>query len=389
MPWDDDDDTDDDDVGWASKHLNSRIAFYYDLKNKLIDRGMSSRIMTLVAEAHYFQKCSEYVERQLDDSDLDSDDITPYISNSMRFGLCLDSIQKELELFENPEIRDIYKTIECPNRKKATSETSEIYMVAKSSNLAEQIEFMTKVKEIVGSEVVVQISSKLQDALNLAKASDHIYIPTGKHSIHFLEHLNDGGAIKAVASDTFCNQTHPNKNTLDPNKDAVITSHGDDSILLTFDGDFVLENVVLDCRNVRAGLVIKSGRVKLVNCLILGDDKTGYRQGFVIFGKFFGKLESADPLYINLFSGNSTLELQNCVIRNFLCGIYANKGVKLNIKNSTIEKCFVAIETFEGSSIEMTDVDITDCELVGVVVQTDQLVDGKMKTFSDFTDLEK
>jgi hypothetical protein len=94
-------------------------------------------------------------------------------------------------------------------------------------------------------------------------------------------------------------------------------------------------------------------------------------------------------LYINLFSGNSTLELQNCVIRNFASGIYANKGVKLNIKNSTIEKCFVAIETFEGSSIEMTDVDITDCKQFGVVVQTDQLVDGKVKTFSDFADLEK
>jgi hypothetical protein len=297
MPWEDDDDTD---VDWASKHLNSRIAFYYDLKNKVIDRGMSSRIMTLVSEAHYFQKRSEYAERQLDDSDLeDLDDITPYISNSMWLRYRLDSIQKELEMFENPEIRDIYKTIECPNRKKATSEISEIYMVANSSNLTEQKEFMTKVKEIVGSEVAVKISSKLQDALNLAKASDNIYIPTGKHSIKFSKHLNDGGAIKAVASDTFYNQTHPNKNTLDPTKDAVIMSQGDHSILLTFDGDFVLENMVLDCRKVRAGLVIKSGRVKLVNCLIVGDDST--EQGFVIFGKFYGELEPADPIYYSVF----------------------------------------------------------------------------------------
>jgi hypothetical protein len=253
-----------------------------------------------LSEAHYIQKRKEYLELDLSDVEEDQADVkvkTPHLTDLMRLHLRLNTIKNELEMFENPEMRDIYKTIELSNRKNAESETSEIYMVAKSSNLAEQIEFMTKVKEIVGSEVVVQISSKLQDALNLAKASDHIYIPTGKHSIHFLEHLNDGGAIKAIASDTFYNQTYPNKNALDPTKDAVIISHDDDSILLTFDGDFVLENVVLDCRNVRMGLVIKSGLVKLVNCLIVGDDSTSTKQGFVIFGKFFGKLESADPIY--------------------------------------------------------------------------------------------
>jgi hypothetical protein len=243
--------------------------------------------MTLLSEAHYIQKRREYLELDLSDVEEDQADVkvkNPHLTDLMRLHLRLNTIKNELEMFENPEMRDIYKKIECPNRKKVESETSEIYI-------------MTKVKEIVGSEVVVQISSKLQDALNLAKASDHIYIPTGKHSIKFLEHLNDGGAIKAIASDTFYNQTHPNKNALDPTKDAVIMSHDDDSILLTFDGDFVLENVILDCHNVRMGLVIKSGRVKLVNCLIVGDDSTSTKQGLVIFGKFYGILEPADPIF--------------------------------------------------------------------------------------------
>lgn len=50
-------------------------------------------------------------------------------------------------------------------------------------------------------------------------------------------------------------------------------------MLLTFNGDFTLENVTLDCRNVRLGIWCMRGTVILKNCYLIGDATSAIGNG--------------------------------------------------------------------------------------------------------------
>lgn len=52
MPWDYDEDDGDD---WSSKHMESRLHFFYDMKNGLIPKSMTEHVRGLMSEARQLQ----------------------------------------------------------------------------------------------------------------------------------------------------------------------------------------------------------------------------------------------------------------------------------------------------------------------------------------------
>lgn len=72
MPWDNDNDEESD---WASKYLESRIRFCFDLKRGM-SRAMADHIRVLLMEARYIQSRREIIEIDLSDDDDDELNVT-------------------------------------------------------------------------------------------------------------------------------------------------------------------------------------------------------------------------------------------------------------------------------------------------------------------------
>lgn len=303
MPWDNDND---EDADWIEKNLHSRIRFYCDLKNKSINPSLTSHILMLLSEARYIQNRREYLEIDLsedDDNDDDSKMENKQVTDLMCLNLRMHMIKNEIEMLENKEMRRIYQLVKFPTNSDKIESCNKIehvnyfcagdicdadrnrlynfVIVCGSGTLKKQKEYMDDIRKRVPENEKVTMSPNLQQALDSGKIANNIYIPCGHHSIRFLEYLNSNGSIRSVYEpilkvDNLNTEEHA----------AIIKSMNDDSILLTLDGDYMLENIVLDCHNVRTGLLIKNGNIILKNCVIIGDVNSSTKQGIVISGKF-------------------------------------------------------------------------------------------------------
>lgn len=104
-------------------------------------------------------------------------------------------------------------------------------------------------------------------------------------------------------------------------------------------GNFTIENVVLDCRNVRNGIIIKNGEITLKNCKIIGDGSSSIHEGITV-------------------SGNSKLSLEKTILDGFATGIFLLGCSKLSIHSTNIQNCHVGIEAEYGiwqGAVAVTD----------------------------------
>ncbi|XP_055858410.1 protein nessun dorma [Episyrphus balteatus] len=373
MPWDNDND---DDMNWVEKHLESRIRFCYDLKKKSMKRSLAVHIKTLLTEARYIQQRREYLEIGLsDDEELDDTLDKTQITDLMRLHLRLAIIKSEIEMLENPEMRKIYEEIKFDDDKclkraldeKLNDRQQIAYIVTEPFTFKQQMQFLTLVGKFVDEEKLVQMCPSLQDVLNICNASDDIYLPPGRHSIKFLEYLNDDGKIIGLDSSSVVASTDTNEN------EVVIMSLDDDTILLIFDGNFTLNNLTLDCRNIRSGILVKNGKVCLKNCKIIGDGKSSTQQGIMC-------------------SGSSELFLEDCVLENFSNGIVASDLTAVTLTNCKINNCRIGIDVGSTSKIHFQHCTISQSKKCGIYFETKSLnnkAEGKKLLLHNLTDLSQ
>lgn len=67
---------------------------------------------------------------------------------------------------------------------------------------------------------------------------------------------------------------------------AIVASEENDNILMIFNGDYTIENVCFDCRNVQLGIWCKRGTVTLNNCHLINDSKSSTSRGISIAGMY-------------------------------------------------------------------------------------------------------
>ncbi|XP_067621875.1 protein nessun dorma [Eurosta solidaginis] len=332
MSWDNDND---DDMNWVEKHLESRIRFCYDLRKRTMKKTLLAHIRKLLAESKYLQRRREYLELGLtdeDEGDLEKTMEKTEVTDLMRLHLRLAMIRNEIDLLENPEMRRIYQEIKFPedkyfknieNADKVNKKKIEqIFFVMMPFTLDQQTEFLQICKQSVPKTALVQNVPSLQDVLSTCSVYDCIYLSPGQHTVKFLENMHDGGKISGiqVAKGNF-------KKSLDAssNENVIISSSDDESILFVFDGSFVLENIVIDCRNVCSGILIKCGTVCLRNCLIIGDGKTSTQQGIIC-------------------NTGASVTLEECTVQDFATGITVMDDATLQLNNSKVINCKVGID---------------------------------------------
>lgn len=114
---------------------------------------------------------------------------------------------------------------------------------------------------------------------------DQIYLPTGQQSIKLLEPLNSGGLLKAVACMDTNKTLEFDIDALEPSDCTVLASKESENVFVCFNGDYTIENLILDCRQVRFGVLIKGGIVTLKNCHLIGDRSSSTGIGIFVTGK--------------------------------------------------------------------------------------------------------
>ena len=125
----------------------------------------------------------------------------------------------------------------------------------------------------------------MQDCFYTYNAANKIFLSAGVHPFTFLGQLNSNGSIASLQ-------------TLDNNVDArlslndcdesnsIVKSARDEHRLFIVDGDYTMENIVVDCGNVRTGIHLQKGHLTLKNCTIRGDGLSS-NTGINILGKIF------------------------------------------------------------------------------------------------------
>ncbi|ETN64793.1 hypothetical protein AND_003459 [Anopheles darlingi] len=334
MPWDAEEQ---DDHGWVEKHLESRIRFCHDLKNKAMSWQLSSHVLSLLAEARYIQRKLKLWEDEEDDcpeNEADNDEKelndTSILENErscdlLKLNMRLAAIKNEMEILENPVMRAVFEKIDTVEK---------------------QLEYLERTKALIDGEMQVKMCESLQHALDHCSPDSAIYLPAGtRQNIKFLAYLNSGGSFRGVGNAKFLENYEQAVKS-----NATIASKDDDSVLLTIDGDFTLENIHLDCSNVRTGVMVKEGSVLFRNCCFTGDPTSSTKQGVVVFG-------------------NCNLAFENCLIKEFSTGIYSNSDCTIRLVNTTIQKCMNGVEVLDQCMGHFDTVTIRECQQYGVLLE--------------------
>ncbi|KAH8410116.1 hypothetical protein KR009_006295 [Drosophila setifemur] len=363
MPWDKDYD---DDRDWVQMHLQARIQLACDLSKNKLSRPLALHMRSLLAEAMYIQQRLEYLELDLSDAEEESDDgavelndnaaeparkqsktgsadvSTLPVSDLMCLHLRMAIIRSEFEILENPEMRRAYGELQSNTLKRhllqlslrRSGQSEEVvverapicHLVTVPGKLQQQIDLMLLAKQLVRPDMDVQLANTLQDVLSICRSNDEIFLSPGAHTIKFLEHLNDNGSLNGLIKPD---------NILDPfvelSKLPVVCSSDEDSTLLVIDGDYTLSQLVLDCRHVRRGILLRNGTLTMRGCRLLGDGNSSTQEAIVCMP-------------------GASVELKSCIVENFAVGISMRPRSSAELGNVQVKSCITGLELLEKTA---------------------------------------
>lgn len=337
------------DLDFVGKHLLPRMKLFFDLKTKQIGKGLSSHIRGIIAEAKYIHSKRENLQSSLDDScediDISHGESKDKAKKLLQLHFRMNTIKHEIEILENPEMREIYEELQFPHHQhgKDGIDDRKVFAVAVAGTLSERQQVNEELKHKVADDTVIH-SLSLHDAIAASAASSEIFIPAGEHSISFLEYLNGDvllcGLTNIDMDNTSIDQLH---------RYAKITAAEPGSMLFAIDGCLRMENLVIDCQEVKTGLLVKGGEVIVKNCAFLGSKESSVSEAFAI-------------------SGASKVTIENCVISEFATGITCEQSTQVNIRNSTIKGCNIAIQLLDDEvSMSMEKSSILNSDEIGIL----------------------
>ncbi|KAH8377499.1 hypothetical protein KR093_005754 [Drosophila rubida] len=403
MPWDKDYDNDRD---WVQMHLHARIQLACDLSKNRLPRPLALHMRTLLMESRYIQQRLEYLELDLSDAeDGESDDEAVELNDNgsdpprkqpkpgspkansnlnksllpvtdlMCLHLRLAIIRSEFEILENPEMRRAYSELQSNVLKRhllqrnsssighlpEQAERSPMcHLVTVPGELQTQIDLLTLAKQQVPPNKQVQLGNTLQDVLSISQTLDDILLSPGEHTIKFLEHLNDNGSIKGLVAAEAIIASNP-----DLTKLPIVCSSDEDSTLMVIDGNYTLSHLLLDCRHVRRGILVREGTLSMRYCRILGDGNSSTQEAIVCMP-------------------GAKLMLEHCVLENFAVGISLRAETSAELSKVTIRKCNTGLELLDQTcklKLQDSSCNFETCKL-GILADGITLPNSPEKTVS-------
>lgn len=367
----------DGELNWSQKHLITRVQFFFDLNNsKTISKNMKSYIRQLIEEAKYIKDKRELLENSMESGNDSCENLDLSKENSKEVAVQLlelylrtNRIKNEIELLANPEMREVYETLKFPSKDiDIRMSEKKVYVVNKEGTINDQIQLLEKLKSIVDTHDKIHWMQCLNIAIERAGSLSQIYIPAGINSLKFLEYMNESVLLCGV------NPLQVDAVNLDKLENyAVICANDLSSMLFAIDGDIKFKNLVIDCRNVNIGFIVKGGFVSFENCFIFGPKSSSGAEAFNVSGKSF-------------------LCLENCVISNFGTAFDVTSS-KLSLINSIVKDCGTGIVMSESSSSlsleKSTIINMSEYAILKYIQHDDNNEKKILLEIDDKTELQK
>lgn len=348
MPWDyEDDDTCD----WINKHLESRLRLYYDIKNGIIPRSTAEHIKALIAEARRLQAQREQIESELGDEDiqLDTVDSAKNLENEkleklMKMHVRILQISSEVKLLENPLVRNVMLKQQNELSPVRQSEKPEIWLVLREGKIEEYLEFLSSVKDHYANKHM-KLSNTLSWCLQNAKPKDTVILSKGRHVIKSVGFLENGGTLKGIY-----------------NPEETMISSLNEDVMMDFSGpEIVLENLTIDSGFSQCGILVRSGKLILKKCKIIGDGESSTHQGIIVLA-------------------GSQLEMIHCELTRFCTAVVGNSGASITMKDCEIYNVSNGIKIYDNCTVKVENTCFRDCSEFGFCMETDTcLKDGNQK----------
>lgn len=158
MPWDTDDD---DNTDWVSVHLEIRIRLFFDMKRGVISQETSDVIRSLVREGREVQQKISRLEDTISEAEEDLHEVDGGTAcQLMKLHFRLQQIKREMEVLENPAMREILvkdRTLSLSDRKIKGQESKERsvegHFVWLGGSLEEMKETINKVQASLPAEL--------------------------------------------------------------------------------------------------------------------------------------------------------------------------------------------------------------------------------------------
>ncbi|XP_053999247.1 protein nessun dorma [Hylaeus anthracinus] len=328
MPWDIDDD---DNTDWVSVHLETRIRLFFDMKRGVVSKETSDIIRSLVREGREVQQKISKLEDTISEGEESHEDVDGGTAcQLMKLHFRLQQIKREVEVLENPAMREILvknRNSSLNNdqiqRRHSKEKSTEGYFVWLGGTLEEMKETISKIQASLSADLHFKISGSLQETLHTSDAGDVIVIGEGTHLINGAGNLEEGGTIKGV---------HNVERTILSMKDTETVPS-----LLDFSGsEVLLESITIDVGDLRAGVIVRAGTTKIVNCKICAMNQSIVKLGvavlpnakLIIENTVFDGLGTASVIY-----SNGEILMNNCSFKNCAEGIQLHDNTTLIARN--------------------------------------------------------
>ncbi|KAF5280441.1 hypothetical protein FQR65_LT03250 [Abscondita terminalis] len=314
-PWDLNDKTD-----WLSEHLEKRLTFFYDMRNKCFPEYKIVYANELITEARHLH------ERQNKLSDYSVEDL-------LSINIAMANIKTEIEILENPLLRNaVLKKEEKLNMFK--KDNTQGITIVPPTEINECISFLKEVQTHIG-ENIVKFKSNLNHALENACAHETILLCKSKHTFENLYSLQQGGYFKGVSA----------------KEDVILITYKEDIMFNVF-GNLTFENVTIEVYAAQLGILVHQGVLTLKNCSLICPLQLQSQDGVIV-------------------SSGATLNVINCDIRGFDKALIVKMGGTLYLKDCTIADANVGLTLYDESFVEMESTKFQGCEDCGISVVSD------------------
>ncbi|XP_076633558.1 SHC binding and spindle associated nessun dorma [Colletes latitarsis] len=327
MPWDIDDD---DNTDWVFLHLETRIRLFFDMKRGIVSKETSDIIRSLVREGREVQEKISKLEDTISEEGESNEVDGGTACQLMKLHFRLQQIKREVEVLENPAMREILvknRNSSLDNdkieRQKSKGKCVEGHFVWLGGTLEEMKEVISKVQASLPAELCFKISGSLQDTLHASDAGDVVVVGEGNHPIKSAGNLEEGGTIMGV---------HNVERTILSVKDTETAPS-----LLDFSGsEVLLDSITVDMGDLRAAVIVRSGTTKIVNCKIYATNKSTVKLGVVVLPD--AKLIIENTVFDGLGTAlvifnNGEILMNNCSFKNCAEGIQLHDNAKLTVRN--------------------------------------------------------
>nr|CAH7720911.1 unnamed protein product [Callosobruchus chinensis] len=333
-PWDEEDDSSD----WLSGHLENRLRLYYDLKNGSIPRACAEHIHSLLTQARSLANKRDFLRKKIHLEELDED---IYMDTFTKIYCELLEIQPHMDMAEHPLLRGHLVKKLTDMKPDDQRNESEIWIIYDQGTSNDYINFLEKVKEIYPTQTF-RITDSLASKLVTCNAKKvHFILNESKHHVKTIGILEEGGELRGIGL----------------RENIQLSSERDDIVLDFSIGHMIIENITIDCGKAQCGILVRSSKLSLINCKIIGDGKSSTAEGLIVL------------------SGGE-VDLDNCDISGFSEGIVGNSGSTIRMKNCSLSGVDVGMKVFEECEVHIENTRIENCREYGIVLETNQDISG-------------